>query len=466
MRGPVTFLLPAMLALVSSPAAATVIHVYADGTGDAPTIAAAYAMAAYGDVISVGPGTYHEHDIVMRSLVDLVSESNDAGDTIVDAQGLGRCLDGSAVTGRPSIRAITFRNGTHPVEGGLLLAGMGGTGGSHNAWYYDCVFQDGSAPRGGAVATRASGGQAPRFIRCVFERNEATVTDGGAVWTVGVGSASECVFRENASVRHGGAVCSERYGEWGFDSGGCTFRENVAGEDGGAFYSAGWGNFYGCAIQTCLFVGNRARDGGAARLEQYDIVQGCTFLDNEATRDGGALRLVEIDADEDYFGQYIGNVFARNRAGSTGGAFTLTGNPSWLRLEGCTFVANGAPSGGQIYATRPFSVNGCILAFATEGGAAAGSAPPLTTTCTDVFGNAAGDFVGPLAAAAANPSNFSLDPLFCAPASDELTLQEGSPCLPPLPAGCSGSRIGALGAGCGPTAVEPRSWGRIKAGYR
>ena len=45
----------------------------------------------------------------------------------------------------------------------------------------------------------------------------------------------------------------------------------------------------------------------------------------------------------------------------------------------------------------------------------------------------------------------------------DFTLRESSPCVGTGP---MGSDIGAFGVGCGATAVEPTSWGAIKASYR
>jgi len=60
--------------------------------------------------------------------------------------------------------------------------------------------------------------------------------------------------------------------------------------------------------------------------------------------------------------------------------------------------------------------------------------------------------------------NFSLDPLFCDPENGDYKLDCNSPCLPGNhPDGVDCGLIGALGQGCGATAVEQTSWGRIKA---
>ncbi len=457
-------------ALLLSPLSsrATVIFVNPEGTGDAPTIAAAYAMAVSGDDILLAPGTFHEHDIVMKSLVDLRSKSDEPSDTIVDAQGLGRCLDGGGLTGAPVIRGITFQNGVHDEEGGILLAGRGGTGGGHNAYYIRCIFRGGSAPIGGAVVTRATGGSAPHFSGCAFEDNEATAGSGGAIWSAGVGEVIACTFRRNQASVSGGAIASEKSYDWGIQVNGCIFEENAANESGGAFFSTGPGETYGSTIRDSYFSENTAANGGAARLNEFDRVTESRFLDNAATGDGGALWLDAVAPDKDGLGDYSWNVFARNHAHGEGGAIYVS-TSSEFYVRSSTFVANDAPSGGHLWTVGgPATMSSCILAFTGAGGAAAGPGS-VSVSCSDVFGNVGGDFVGPLAGSIHLSTNFSLDPFFCGAASDVYTLRAGSPCLPPLPNGCPGPWIGALGQGCVATSVPepfPASWGSIKALYR
>ena len=57
------------------------------------------------------------------------------------------------------------------------------------------------------------------------------------------------------------------------------------------------------------------------------------------------------------------------------------------------------------------------------------------------------------------------DPLFCNPGEGDVSLAEGSPCLPEN--NLWGELIGARGVGCTvPVVVETKSWGAIKALYR
>ena len=57
----------ARVALVSlampAPAASSTWYIKPDGTGDVPTIQAAFSIAAHGDTVLLAAGTYHEYDL-------------------------------------------------------------------------------------------------------------------------------------------------------------------------------------------------------------------------------------------------------------------------------------------------------------------------------------------------------------------------------------------------------------------
>ncbi|MBZ0266601.1 hypothetical protein K8I85_00460, partial [bacterium] len=92
----------------------------------------------------------------------------------------------------------------------------------------------------------------------------------------------------------------------------------------------------------------------------------------------------------------------------------------------------------------------------------------VTVGCTNITGNPAGDWVGPVANWF-DPywGNISADPQFCDPDNDDYSLMASSPCLP---ANNSCGQMGAFGQGCGPVSLSQglseRSWGGIKAAYR
>jgi hypothetical protein len=62
------------------------------------------------------------------------------------------------------------------------------------------------------------------------------------------------------------------------------------------------------------------------------------------------------------------------------------------------------------------------------------------------------------------PTDRIVDPLFCDVVGGDFRVMMGSPCIPPGSLDCG--QIGAFGQGCGTVAVEPQTWGEIKAAYR
>jgi len=125
--------------------------------------------------------------------------------------------------------------------------------------------------------------------------------------------------------------------------------------------------------------------------------------------------------------------------------------------------------GAGVAVAGPFDVvlERCIIAHSTSGEAAAAflGGTASATEC-DVCGNAGGDWAGCLAGQEDANDNTGEDPLFCDLQGGDLTLCADSPCLPIN--NVPGVLIGAHGEGCdacGP-AVEPTSWGSIKARFR
>jgi len=85
-----------------------------------------------------------------------------------------------------------------------------------------------------------------------------------------------------------------------------------------------------------------------------------------------------------------------------------------------------------------------------------GGSPVLL--CNDLFANEAGDAV----CGSDGGGNFSLDPRFCDVANGDLSLKADSPCAAAETCGQIGARVVA----CAPSAIEPTTWGGIKARAR
>jgi hypothetical protein len=91
---------------------------------------------------------------------------------------------------------------------------------------------------------------------------------------------------------------------------------------------------------------------------------------------------------------------------------------------------------------------------------------PPTLVCCDIYGNAGGDWVGPIAGQLGIDGNIWADPLFCDPTNGDFTLQACSPCAPFSPPNPECDLLGAYPVGCAGTPIESLSWGRIKVMFR
>jgi hypothetical protein len=337
----------AVLAL-AQPTFSRTWHILPDGSGDAPTIQAGIDSAAAGDVVVLGAGTYYEHDILLKSQVDVRSSSLDPTDTTIDAEGLGRIF------------------GAYSVE--CTLTGIG--------------IAHGYAPWGAGIDSRDS---------------DLTIED--------------CLFTEN------------HVGPEGYTGGGAILA---------------WDGPVRC--RRCSFIANSAHWSGGAALA-YSAAP-MTF-------------------------EYC--LFAFNRTNRSGGAFCgYGGSGERYVLLNCTFVGNRAPAGEAaaigLWYNMTATLDNCIIVFSSEGQAVhcRGQGLPVVRCC-NIFGNAGGDWVGCIEGLLPTNENFSAWPRFCDSSSNNYFLAADSPCLNH---GTCGEFIGAFGQGCGPVALTPQTWARVKARYR
>jgi hypothetical protein len=224
-----------VIASAASPATGATWHIYADGSGDFPTIAAAVAAASTNDSILVHAGTYNEHDIYVTKRLYIVGVAG-AASTVIDAQTSGRCLLFSSPTSQILIKGFTMRHGTAAFDpvyngyGGAIFA-------RHlaNVKISDCVFENNMANLGGAILARDSSTVSVR--RCAFADNEAHTDNfpgaGGAVYVSGVNPPNymltvvidSCLFVHNTAESDGGAVYLNFCDLWLMNS---TLHENYA----------------------------------------------------------------------------------------------------------------------------------------------------------------------------------------------------------------------------------------------
>jgi hypothetical protein len=202
----------------------------------------------------------------------------------------------------------------------------------------------------------------------------------------------------------------------------------------------------GATIIDCEHAGRAFHFHGGETAAAF--VDGFTIQHGAATH--GAAVLCESSSPT-----FTRCVFRANTASGDG---TIACQDASVTLDHCTFHANAAVSGAGL-ALSPGSsatISNTIIAFASQGDAIACDSPAdVTLSCTDIYGNAGGDWTGCIAGWLGVDGNVAADPLFCAPANGDLRLAADSPCAPEhSPAGCG--LVGAWPVGCAAAGVpEP-----------
>lgn len=407
-----------------------------EGTGDFPTIQAAITslQVHQGDVIELVDGTYtgtgNREVRFFGKNVTLKSQSGNPSSCTIDVDGHHGFIYDSDEGPQSVVSGVTFAN-ADGNEGGAIRCYVSSPTIEH------CIFRNNVGADGASIASIAG---APIINDCIFRDNLTFHFGGGGVFVIdGEATISNCLFERNHASDGGAAI--------GIDAGSsatitdCTFIDNDAGFYGGAIFrfedNEGW--LTPVTIDRCLFVNNNASwNGGAVFLSYRGItnISNSTFVNNIAGKRGGAF------------------------VGGFGGAITA-----------CTFFGNSAPDGGAISMWGDdISIENTIIAFGAEGGAIHVENGCPTITCTDIFGNAGGDWVGCLEDLPGTNGNFSADPLFCDAEGDDFRLDIVSPCLPGNhPDGADCSLIGAHHGGCGVSGVpdpdvhvRDATWGEIK----
>jgi predicted outer membrane repeat protein len=200
-------------------------------------------------------------------------------------------------------------------------------------------------------------------------------------------------------------------------------------------------------LENCVFEENAARRGGAVFVGESSTarITGCRFAGNQADESGGAVMFGLATS----MGVIHICTFTGNTAPEGGAIACLgTGNPL---IWSSTFHANsaGASGGAHLYLrgdARPMLVR-CILAAGLQGGAVAresGTEIP-SISCTDIWGNADGDWTECIAELARTGGNLHANPRFCDAGAGDFRLESLSPCATGT-GGCA--TIGAWEIGC------------------
>ena len=387
-----------------------------DGTGDYAVIQDAVdAAGVSGDIIELADGIFTgagNRDIdLLGKAVTIRSESGNRDACVIDCEG-------SAGTPR---RGFHIHNGEGP---GTVIERITIRNG------YAVDFPGGwPADSGGGVL---ADGASPTLIEVAFREN--TAYDGGGML---------CTYNADATLD------------------GCYFEGNDATHAGGAMYHHH--NSLPLIRNTTFFSNTGYASAGGIMIgdASHSTFEDCVFSENVVVEHGGAIHIRYSNP------TFTNVVFWKNR-GEIGGGMMC--HNSDAVLTNCTFYGNRADTfgGGMLcreYAS-PILIN-TIIAFSSNGVAlycdeSMGANSPVLS-CSDLYGNAGGDWTGCIATQGGTNGNFSLDPLFCDAPNGDVTIDQVSPCLDAP--GCG--LVGALGEGCSSgTSTEATSWGGVKMLFR
>ncbi|CAI7908718.1 unnamed protein product, partial [Closterium sp. NIES-53] len=260
------------------------------------------------------------------------------------------------------------------------------------ASFAHCRFAHCSSPLTGGGVSFFQGEVKPQFHNTTFEFNEALIQGGGIelVMISGPANFTDCTFRSNrvtngpsfgaaiisfgvpmrversyfwrnvainmlppgsqaaTYLTQGGAIAANMFMDATvpYDIIDCTFVENQGGQ-GGALY-ADTGHLQ---VFNCLFLRNGDHSecslGGAMTSRAQTVVDNCTFVDNKAQDQGGALHFLPYKTLNVSRSRFQGNSVLKQN----GGAIYVLGGTGAVRVESSTFVGNRAEQskGGALY---------------------------------------------------------------------------------------------------------------------
>jgi hypothetical protein len=305
---------------------------------------------------------------------------------------------------------------------------------------------------------------------CLFDgitiQNANFAGSGGAISSAGGDrdiKINDCLFSNNV-VTGAGSVGGAVY--WNIDpSSGCYIRNSDfirnSATNGGAIYAL-TGYTTDVPITNCLFDGNAALVGGAVYVSEHSnaggnvLVEACRFTGNSASSMGGALF--------SYEGQGCGAVKVRRclltgNASPSGAA--LGGSAYWsgqFLLENCLIASNTGSYAVLVNGWRfdstdyELDMTHCTVAFNPKGGVSVTHNYGLGARIRDCIiatngiagvyynKNGGNDAILLYNDVWGNPTNYALnatngtgsissDPRFVSPATNDLRLQIGSPCI-------------------------------------
>lgn len=379
--------------------------------------------------------------LIKRSFARLVNCLLDSCGVGVDVGGIGgrvemeRCLVSNGGTG------ARFH---HDAQGGTITAS---------------AFRDNDGP-GVATADLWSLGVfgALRLVAC-----ELTNNGGDGLLHQAPAGHVELVDCEVAG-NGGWGVMSQAYFDRGVTVTRGTVRDNLAG--GINTIGSQWDGAIGCkvhgnggpgiltsrdaynGIRDCL-IHHNAGDGiavGTWTMKTDKRWQPVTISNCQVHDNGGSGISFAVGAHHDNL--VSGTLIYRNTGPGVRVSTPLAANADTRILVRESTVA-GNDAGIAIESGVRVELERVLIAFNLGAAVDCAVTPDVSLACSDLYGNAGGDWTGPIAGLENVADNFAADPRFCDGDADDYHLADLSPCLSKNRGDADGcGRVGALDIGC------------------
>ena len=323
---------------------------------------------------------------------------------------------------------ITLVNSNSPIHNNVILANHAGVGGGMSVLngspnIYNCTFMLNYVDFYGGGLYSKGEECSPSVRYCNFRANSTGYTvKESDIWEDN--SQDPIVYMNNPkSASNAGAGIFLDSGTVASVSN-CQFTENTAYSGGGI---AGWDASF--TVENSSFSNNITENnsGGMTLLFSQVTITNCNFEKNQSKYSSGIqiYKCISVSLQN--------CTFNRNKSRSTGGAITIWHTP--CQISNCTFNANLASKGTSVFMdSSSLIMENCILTngkyvkpiYCQE----AYGPNELQISCTDIYGNYAGNWIEWLEDFEGINGNIELDPLFCDPANSDLSIQYTSPCAP------------------------------------
>ena len=234
------------------------------------------------DKITINPGTYKVHNVLITKNITLQGNGNQR-DIIIDGENKSSIFLIRSPDVHVTFKNITFINGFTENFGGAISIETG------NVVVDNCIFINNTAlnnTNAGGISNYGTKQNRGYLLvnNSLFVNNHAD-HDGGAITTCYANSyIYNCVFINNTAHRDGGAIRVSVYGFGEVQD--CIFMFNHADEWGGAYYS--WSGE--SDIKRCIFLNNTAgTNGGAVMVSGNLNLQESIIMNNDGNETGGSF---------------------------------------------------------------------------------------------------------------------------------------------------------------------------------